>query len=56
MLIGRFSILTRLVVGFGSVLALALGLGVFAAQQMLTLSDLTAKLYKHPFTVSTGAL
>ncbi|WP_448189581.1 methyl-accepting chemotaxis protein [Azospirillum sp. sgz301742] len=56
MLIGRFSILTRLVVGFGFVLALTVGLGVFAAQQMQTLSDLTAKLYKHPFTVSTSAL
>ncbi|PWC54580.1 methyl-accepting chemotaxis protein [Azospirillum sp. TSO22-1] len=56
MLIGRLSILTRLVAGFGAVLVLAIGLGVFAAVEMTALSDLTAKLYKHPFIVSTSAL
>ncbi|HYD64382.1 methyl-accepting chemotaxis protein [Azospirillum sp.] len=56
MLLGRLTILTRLVVGFGSVLVLTAALGLTASNQMDRLSELTAKLYRHPFTVSTAAL
>ncbi|HEY0834652.1 MAG TPA: methyl-accepting chemotaxis protein [Azospirillum sp.] len=56
MLLGRLTILTRLVVGFGSVLVLTVALGLTASGQMDRLSDLTDKLYRHPFAVSTAAL
>ncbi|MDO8654750.1 MAG: methyl-accepting chemotaxis protein [Undibacterium sp.] len=46
----------RLALGFGFVLALLIGCGLFAINRVEFTAGLTAKLYKHPFTVSTAVL
>ena len=56
MSLANLSIKARLLIGFGAVLALTLGLGVFSMNTMDSLSGLTTKLYKHPFTVTTAML
>ena len=56
MSLANLSIRTRLLIGFGAVLALAGGLGVFSMNAMDMLSALTERLYKYPFTVTTSAL
>lgn len=55
-MLNSLSILVRLALGFGAVLALTLVLGYEASSEVRSLSGLTEKLYKHPFTVSTAAL
>ncbi len=56
MSLANLSIKARLLIGFGAVLALTLGLGLFSMNTMDSLSGLTTKLYKHPFTVTTSML
>ena len=51
-----FKIGVRLGVGFGLVILLLAAVGYLAITSMQTLSDLTTKLYKHPYAVSTAAL
>ena len=46
----------RLGLGFGTLLALIIGYGVFSLGRMNTLSNLTEKLYRHPLTVSNAVL
>ncbi|CAK0754289.1 methyl-accepting chemotaxis protein [Azospirillaceae bacterium] len=50
------NILTRLSFGFGSLVFLTAGLGLYAFQSMTDLAGLTEKLYRHPMTVTTAAL
>lgn len=46
---------SRLALGFGLVVAMLLITGVFALRQADRLSDLTAKLYRHPYAVTAAA-
>jgi len=46
---------TRLALGFGLVVVLLLVTGLFALRQADVLSDLTARLYRHPYTVTAAA-
>jgi len=50
------SIRTRLVTGFGLILLITVAIGAFAVVRLHQLSELTEKLYDHPFTVSTETL
>lgn len=50
----RFNI--RLVTSFRLFIGLMLGLIAFGIYNMINLSDLTGKLYRHPFSVSTSVL
>jgi methyl-accepting chemotaxis protein len=50
------SLLTRLLTGFGAVLALSCLVGLIALQKLETVSDLTADLYDHSLTVITSTL
>jgi CheY-like chemotaxis protein/HAMP domain-containing protein len=50
------SINTRLVTGFGLVLLMTVAIGAFAIVRIHQLSELTEKLFDHPFTVSTEVL
>ena len=43
-------------IGFGILIALAIAIGVTSLNSMTTLSDLTTRLYRHPFAVSNAAL
>jgi methyl-accepting chemotaxis protein len=52
----NFKIGTRLFTGFGFLLVFMIILGVVSVNSLDTLSGLTEKLYKHPFTVSTKIL
>ncbi|SCY28733.1 ATP-binding protein [Desulfoluna spongiiphila] len=45
-------IMHRLGIGFGTILILMISLGTVALHQMGQLSDLTRKMYRHPFQVS----
>lgn len=47
---------TRLSVGFGLILVVLVGYGLFSQVQKQELSDLTVKLYRHPLTVSNAVL
>lgn len=53
---GRFGIGRRLASGFGVVLILISVFGIYSLSSISTLSDLTEKLYRHPFAVSNAAL
>jgi len=46
----------RLGFGFGVLIVLLLGVSLFAIDRMAMLADLTTKLYRHPYTVSTAAV
>lgn len=48
----NLKIMHRLGIGFGTILALMVCLGTVALHQMGELSDLTRKMYRHPFQVS----
>jgi len=50
------SVRNRLTVGFGIPVVIILFISIYAMSKMIVLSDLTNKLYKHPFTVSTTVL
>jgi methyl-accepting chemotaxis protein len=50
------SLLTRLLTGFGAILALSCLLGVISLQKLETVSGLTEYLYEHSLTVSTSVL
>ena len=52
----NFKIKSRLAMGFGSMIALMFILGAFTHSEINQLGELTNKLYKHPFTVSTSML
>jgi len=47
---------SRLGLGFGCIVLLTAIISIIAIENMMTLSDLTVKLYRHPFTVSTASL
>ncbi|MDM8516865.1 methyl-accepting chemotaxis protein [Desulfobacterales bacterium HSG16] len=51
-----FRIGTRLGWGFGFIILLMLTISGFTIRYMNTLSELTIKLHKHPYTVSTAAI
>ena len=51
-----FKIGVRLGVGFGLVILLLAAIGYLAVEDIKSLSGLTTKLYKHPYTVSTSAI
>ena len=55
MVFSNSRIVTRLVLGFAPLILLTGVLGLLADQNLRHLSDLTAKLYRHPFTVTTAA-
>jgi methyl-accepting chemotaxis protein len=46
----------RLAIGFGSVLLLVIVLSVISLNGMSNLAELTDRLYRHPYTVSTAVL
>jgi len=46
-------ILTRLIAGFSVILAATLFLGIMGARSIVHLQDMTANIFKHPFTVTT---
>ncbi|QTA88347.1 HAMP domain-containing methyl-accepting chemotaxis protein [Desulfonema magnum] len=46
----------RLGWGFGIIILFLIGMSLFAMRQMKILSELTTKLYDHPYAVSTAAL
>ena len=46
----------RLSIGFAVLIALTIAIGVTSLNSMSTLSDLTTRLYRHPFAVSNAAL
>ncbi|MBP9121646.1 MAG: MCP four helix bundle domain-containing protein, partial [Ignavibacteriaceae bacterium] len=50
-----FKIGTRLAAGFSIIMILILFILLFALKNIQTLSDQTARLYNHPFTVSNAA-
>src|SRR3954465_6954762 len=50
------SLLTRLLTGFGTILALSCLVGLIALQKLETVSDLTADLYDHSLTVIASTL
>jgi len=50
----KLKISTRLFLSFGLMILLIMIVGLFALLQMQTLSELTTKLYQHPFTVSNA--
>jgi methyl-accepting chemotaxis protein len=50
------SLLTRLLTGFGAILALSCLVGLIAPQKLETVSDLTADLYDHSLTVIASTL
>lgn len=52
----NISVRNRLLIGFSAVLSLVLVLGITALFDMQKLSSLTAKLYRHPYAVSTAML
>ncbi len=52
----KLSLRARIGLGFGVVLALTLVTGFIAVTDMRSLSELTAKLYKHPYAVSSAVL
>ena len=52
----RLGIGMRLCIGFGVLIALAIAIGVTSLNSMTILSDLTTRLYRHPFAVSNAAL
>ncbi|MBB4266310.1 methyl-accepting chemotaxis protein [Roseospira visakhapatnamensis] len=52
----RFSIGARLAVGFAVLIAISILNGLIAQNSMGTLSDLTARMYRHPFAVSNAVL
>jgi methyl-accepting chemotaxis protein len=54
MMFQKLNISTRLFVSFGLMIFLIMIVGLFAIVQMHTLSELTTKLYQHPFTVSNA--
>lgn len=56
MRLADFSVLSRLIAGFGAVIVLTLALGFFSLQQLESIAGMTDKLYRHPFTVTTNAL
>ncbi|MDM8516725.1 methyl-accepting chemotaxis protein [Desulfobacterales bacterium HSG16] len=47
---------TRLGMGFGLLIFITFVVSVVTIRYMKTLSDLTSKLHRHPYTVSTGVL
>ena len=54
--LSRFSIGQRMAGGFSILVLLMLALGVLALNSMSSLSDLTTRLYRHPFAVSNAVL
>jgi len=56
MSLGNLKIGIRLSLAFGLLLVMILGLSLFVINELKTLSSLTGKLYKHPYTVSTAML
>ncbi|QTA83711.1 Methyl-accepting chemotaxis protein signailing-domain-containing protein, HAMP domain-containing [Desulfonema limicola] len=56
MKINNLKVGMRLGLGFALVILLTLALGIISIIHINNLSDLTLKLYKHPYTVSTAVL
>ncbi|MEI6559008.1 MAG: methyl-accepting chemotaxis protein [Rhodospirillaceae bacterium] len=56
MSLANLGIKAMLLIGFGAVLALMAGLGLFSLTTITGLTALTSRLYQHPFLVSTAAL
>jgi methyl-accepting chemotaxis protein len=52
----NFKIGTRLGISFGIMIVLSVIVSIFSIQEMKSLSSLTTKLFKHPYTVSTAML
>ncbi|MBF0620444.1 MAG: methyl-accepting chemotaxis protein [Magnetococcales bacterium] len=55
-MLGRFNLNIRLKYSFALIISLLLLLGIFSISEMWRLSELTEKLFNHPYTVSTAAL
>lgn len=56
MRLGNIKIGLRLGISFGVIVLLTGGISIVAIENMTNLSDLTVRLYRHPFTVSTSIL
>lgn len=54
--LGHFKIGTRLGLGFGVMVATLFGVSLYTIANMNYLAELTEKLYRHPYTVSTSVL
>ncbi len=52
----KLSVKSRLLVGFGLPAIFMVAIAIYSANKMASLSNMTDKLYKHPFAVSTSVL
>ncbi|WP_121626379.1 methyl-accepting chemotaxis protein [Poseidonibacter antarcticus] len=50
----NIKIQVKLAIGFGTLIAIIMVFGVYSIIELQTLSNLTQKMYKHPFTVSVA--
>lgn len=55
-ILGRYKLSARMAVSFVLIFAMLSAIGALAIMSMNTLGDLTERLYRHPYTVSTSVL